>query len=1020
MATSGKPITQSTIQELAAAIATAINQSGGNSGRSYNPISNQASKQADPGERVAQIRSYKTAQDAARLTRELVAIQNSNNRSMHDLQRMLEFNRKTLSRAIDKYDNFTDAQDALVMELKNQLSGASSDVKALAGNIEKLEDVFAFSDAAKAATDLANAIKSSTESGQNVEEVITSLDALKKALPNGKTLADVDGSLDSLDKRLQAFLTAQNGKLIDGKYKFHDNAGNERTANEQARINKALLAFVRTGAVAQKANKAAEELSVRSNATVTQSSSRVLQKFNTVVHEAESRVRDFAVRAGSAAFVLDKLADAAKHLYATVKQAAATGTQRSFSEIIGREFRSVVNGVSVEAVNKAQTDHARQRRAGGTENYDQAMYDGKSDFFRLTGDLDEALTQAANTMDIIGTTGASLKVARVATKNLTETFNELTMLTGMTVGEINAMNKEMTDNYTFRQSLNGLDEKSRAESVRNLDLMMKENVLRGISIQQSKDMQKAQQDMANPWSPRARLKNAALMRVLGGAQGINTESAAQFIQSGGPDKYKKKLMDQGMSAQAADAEVERARQQFRNVGTANSEKLGRNDADSFMTEALGQKMGPLASLFDGRHDEASAKPQAVVGKAAEEFKEGSKDFLAGVALFTGGWAANFAKSVVGTILIGLTGGLAANLLLKKFGGVSLVGAIPALAGGIKAALPGLLGGLKNLVNPTTTIQTIKSIGPAVMGGITSLVAAAKAGRMAGAPAVPGGPRVPGVPTPAGVPPIAGVPPGPAPITARPGTKAERRAIKRAERRAAEAAARAGAAGVPGPSGVPGAPAAVPSGRLAKVGNFLKGGLGLSILGLGADLAGDSLQQNGYEKTGAASKVLGSAASGAGMGAMLGSFVPVIGTGIGAAVGGTIGAGMGLYNNFGSLTGSAPTVQNPGQPTVSRPGVNTASDASTASSAEAMKKDSLKPNQDTAEDRIIKSSNLLANSVKEMNTTLGSILGILKDSKELFADKHDISIEMQKRLQRLAKNNSGILGDPTPASQAYNV
>ena len=94
-----------------------------------------------------------------------------------------------------------------------------------------------------------------------------------------------------------------------------------------------------------------------------------------------------------------------------------------------------------------------------------------------------------------------------------------------------------------------------------------------------------------------------------------------------------------------------------------------------------------------------------------------------------------------------------------------------------------------------------------------------------------------------------------------------------------------------------------AGMLAKLGGAgkLAKGLGIGAIGAlageGIQMGGDKLKEAGYEKTGKAVGVAGTATKYAGYGAMIGSVVPGVGTAIGAGVGGLIGAGKGVYDNY---------------------------------------------------------------------------------------------------------------------------
>lgn len=1018
-----KPISQASIQELAAAIAVAINQSGGGSGRAYNPITNQASKQEDPASRVANIRTYKTAQNTNTLLRELAEVQKKSNKSMADMERMLDFNRKTLGQAINKYDDFTDAQEALVKELRAQLADktTSNSVKALAGSIDKLEDVLAFSDAAKATAELAKAIKDSAKTGQNIEAVQDSIDELKRALPTGKSLGDVDQSLDNLDKRLQVFLSTFKGKKENGKYVFHDKNGNKRSDDEQEKITKALQVMLKKSNIAKNAGKAADEVAVAGHAAVINSNIKSMQRLDGVVAESGRRLSAWGLKVTSAAFVLDKLAAAASHLYATIKDAAATGTQRTGTEVMSREFSALLHGVSVEAVQSAQKDHAQQRSAAGRGNYDSQMYKGGSEFFKLTGDTDEALKQFANSADIIGKTGVSFKVAGQTTKALSSTFGELTMLTGMTVGELNALNAELTSGHEYRQSMAGLDEKARAGAIVNLDLMLKENTLRGVSIQQSKEMIKAQQDIANPFSPRARMKNAAQLRLLGSAQGVDVEKAAKVIDAGGAAQRRKELISSGMSEQQADAEIQEAQKQSESLGTKNSKDMaGRVTGQGLMTEAMGGKMDGLKSYFDGTFDTSAAKPNAVIGKAADDFKEGSKDFLAGTKMFAANWAANAGKSALGSAALGVAAYVAGNMVMRRFGGVK----------GLKSIGP-VLGKL------ATRFGSSAASGVAAGGAATRAAGKAAAGAMGARAArraalsasrggITGFNRIPTIG--AGSTAVGEAGGWLSSLKKLVPSFGKSGGIVPAIKTSTGIGAMFGGAADAVGSAAKGIGSAIPSGikGLGKAALGRAGGL-VTALASGLSIA-DHLTSNEskQDKVKGISGDVGSAGGGMGgaaLGAMIGTAIlPGIGTLIGGALGGIGGSMAGQWG--GEAVGSGINALNgpstPKQPVMQTPIVNTPTDSSTEEALNTVAKSSKGVDVDgTLTDQPADSSLILANAVAQMNSTLSSIFDIIKTSSAGMSESSAQNLEMQKRLHRAVKG-SGVAGDSVPASQAYNA
>jgi GH24 family phage-related lysozyme (muramidase) len=111
----------------------------------------------------------------------------------------------------------------------------------------------------------------------------------------------------------------------------------------------------------------------------------------------------------------------------------------------------------------------------------------------------------------------------------------------------------------------------------------------------------------------------------------------------------------------------------------------------------------------------------------------------------------------------------------------------------------------------------------------------------------------------------------------------------------------GGMGSPGGKGSRGGPKSGKGGMgktLGKVGKFSVGGiLGGLVLNQAANMATNS----GHENIGAGLDIGGSALSMAGTGALIGSLFPGVGTAIGGVIGGVIGTGLGIWNNWGTIT-----------------------------------------------------------------------------------------------------------------------
>lgn len=104
------------------------------------------------------------------------------------------------------------------------------------------------------------------------------------------------------------------------------------------------------------------------------------------------------------------------------------------------------------------------------------------------------------------------------------------------------------------------------------------------------------------------------------------------------------------------------------------------------------------------------------------------------------------------------------------------------------------------------------------------------------------------------------------------------------------------------------------GKVGGVGKLAKGlGVGAvgALAGEGIQAGGEALREAGWEETGKAVNVAGTATKYAGYGAMIGSVVPGVGTAIGAGVGGLIGAGKGIYDQyFGDDSKAKPVAKAP--------------------------------------------------------------------------------------------------------------
>ena len=155
------------------------------------------------------------------------------------------------------------------------------------------------------------------------------------------------------------------------------------------------------------------------------------------------------------------------------------------------------------------------------------------------------------------------------------------------------------------------------------------------------------------------------------------------------------------------------------------------------------------------------------------------------------------------------------------------------------------------------------------------------------------------------------------------------------------------------------------------GALLKGGLG-EVLGMGAEFAGDKLKESGHEKLGAGASILGKTASYAAMGSMLGP--------MGTLAGGALGAGMGLYENWGSLFGKTNTPATDAKGALTEKTQEETSSSSTTTSTVAA------ADPQSVQNAILDKITELVDQNKKLVVAQNDLHTLMRDSKDI-AQKH---------------------------------
>lgn len=1002
---------------LSVAIAQAIQQSGGAQGgpaQRWDPVASRVTGQGTPQERADSIRSDKFLSDNNKLVRELSRLMERNTRSVDDLRKFNAVHEKTMQKAINSYDDIDDSTKALVKQLQKQL--ASQDATAqklnkLAGNIEGLQDVLAFGDLTKQLSDLSKSIDSNSEARQ--EDVVEAIEALEKTLkaknPNA-TIGDVSPELKTLSDEIKNLATiTRAATAADVAAGNASNVGDR--VRDEAKINRRLN-DLRNDNRHRNAQEQLRDLALDGSTRGIRANNDVVRRSNSLGAVANKRLMDWTARIATSAFVLDQLASAAKQLYTTYKIAGGTGTEKNLFDFLKRDVKSFVNGVDPNVMQESQVKGARARASFGKENFDKSLLDGVNNLFGVTYDRNDAMRLQEATLSNLLKSGISAENTKNAasSKALRDSFLKLQALTGMTGEQMAALNTEMASDTQFRQGLMTLSEKERAATVVGITKMFEENAQRNISIDQTKSMIKAQLALADAHSPKTRIKNAAKLRAMGGALGVDTNDAADLVLASGNDGLmKKRLLAKGHTEAQADAKVKNARLTQERLGTMAEQDLSGNDARGLMMESLLDKTGTKDyALSAGQTLNVAGKMQkeAADKMMAAAVKMGENATLSGSNMLN---TVDFVKNSLGTIT-GTLIAAAAGAVAMRFGGAQ---AIRSAAGYITRNGGGAGGG--GVVN---RIRGMFSNAPTVPNGVVGNAAPRTITPVNGGhlgPVSVNGPAANG-----------GVPGGAAAtVRAAPGL-GTMGTVGAAGGAAANGAGAAGAAG------------AVPTAGLGSKAMGVLGKLAIPLsIGLGAWGVGSALSSDGTatEKGAGVGSAVGGTAGGimgglkgAALGATLGSAIPIIGTGVGAVAGGLIG-GLGggwagdklggwMGGGVGGLVGQSKTPGSPSiSPTVNTPMVNDGAPGSSRSGSNKIAANTT--TEPTAEQAAAQAQQVaLQRGIDTMNKTLGDILTALQEQTGEVTDGTEKTLSAQQRLQRMLKN-TGFAGS-TPADGTANM
>lgn len=1001
---------QNDIKLLTQALTAAIRAQGGE-GQRWNAVTSRIRDDTgSPEERAAAIRAAKNMEDNNKLTKELANMLAQNTRSVTDLRRFTDAHTKIIHKAIDSYSDVEKSTAELTKQLNKQLSGNDANtqiIKKLAGNIDKLEHALSFADLGKHMSELSKSLDASSDHG--ADQIIHAVEQLETTIKRngGNGVEDVSAELKKMVDEIKVLnQLTRRATQQDVNLGHAQNVGDDIRDTEQIdRLTQALKAS-NTHRVAQEHLR---DLSLQAQTRGIEASIAVTKKSNSLGAVAHKRLSDWTTKVGTAAFVLDQLATAGRLLYNTIKTAGGTGTERSFGGVMSRDVNSLLHGVDPAAVQEAQQKDARTRAAFGRDNFDKSIMDGIGQLVGVTYDRAEALKMKSSTISTLSRSGIGADTANMtaASKGLINNFIKLQALTGMTGEQMASLNAEIAADTDYRQGLMTLSQSERAASVAGITQMFQEQALRNISIEQSKQMLKTQLALSEATSPKTRIKNAAKLKAMGGAVGIDMTDAADLVlASGNKELMKKRLLakNPGMTEQQANARVANAGASREKFGTMAEKDLNDNGARGLMMESLLGATGTKDwALSAGQTlNEAGKMSKEAADKMMEAaVKMGDVNPFTNVIDFIGGGL----KTIIGTIIGGAVLAMAGRL------GLRLAPALAARAAPVLSSIAGRLGlggaaaaNAANAAGAGGAAANAASIRPAITN------VAGSVGNVGGrfGPAANAG----------GIPPInsAGSVGNVGPVG---GAASNAASIRPAITNVAGPISQVGEVGGAA------ANSAARGGLLNKAGGVL--GAIAKPVAIAASLyaAGSALfdkDKNANEKAQGVGSAVGGgvggwygAGAGATLGAQAGAFLAPVTMGlsipVGAALGGIAG-GLGGSALGGWLGGKAGGAIVPGKTPVNpaiAANVNTAQGLATEALSQVQT-----PQQKKAAEQADPNI-MLRKSIDAMNATLGQILLAVQDQNAIVSTDGNKSIALQQKLHRALKSNN--FAGATPADGA---
>lgn len=677
-----------TIDALAAAIGQALKTQG----RAAYDQSNWGEKRT-PAQRAADMKKADQASKSMNATfTKLTKAQITQGKSADELIQALKDASSANKKTMDMFGhNFEKAEKSFVKALNDALNkdtNSSKQLRDLVGTVEKMEDVFRFDDLTRTLAELNKGLDDSkthqTSAKATYERLIEVYRNIDK---KGMKLEGVDPLLKDFDKLINHLTTL-------------DKKSGERTLrnDKKADVGKTVQDWLKTNKVSADAQNRMKEISAEGVATAAQKTEKALGSQVGLWQAAGVRVKDFAEKTFTAANALTMLEHAAVQLYKTTKESYATGTEKSFTSVLGRDISSaIIHGVNPAVMQEAQVKNAGVRNTMGRDAFDSSLYRGADELNHITGDRDSALTLRGSLDSSLAHLGVSFGSTDKAVKALSIQFAGLQQLTGMNAEQFGELTNQLTSDTDIRAQMANLTDRERVLQIASIENRIRENKLMGFSIEQSKQQISILNKMFDPRKPIDRAQNAAKQIAFFGAQGMNSDQAYRLGTMGrmgdpnGSGAYRKQLVAQ-IGEKAADAQIKGDLEARQGIIDKTRNALVAGGTEGMTAQALVQATGQESLMDDAFNGGNKATPDAkkAADKTVSDEAKGTSN-LTGSIFSLGDRISALSHSVVAmTVAAGVIA-----LVVKNFGLVGMLtgGAKSLLSKGAAAAATGGVAGV---------------------------------------------------------------------------------------------------------------------------------------------------------------------------------------------------------------------------------------------------------------------------------------------------------------------------------------